>query len=356
MNLNFTAPINPLSYGYTSYYVLKELSQLLDVCLFPIGQPVVPAGYNVYYVESAIQRALNFDNNAPSLRLWHQFDLVHHVGKGPKIGFPIFELDNFRDIELTHLRAQDYIFVPSAWAKKVILNKIPSAKVHVVPLGVDKDIFKPASLLKGDTTVFLNVGKLEVRKGHADLLECFNKAFEPKDNVELWLATYNVHMSPEDNESWAKQCKATKLGDKIQFFGRMDTQQQLAQLMNQADVGVFPSKAEGWNLPLLEMMACGKPVIATDYSAHTEFCDPFNCALIPIDATEVANDGKWFHGFGNWAKFGAQQKETLITYLRSYYNSKQLGNELINYNGIETAANFSWNRTADTIFDFLSTI
>ena len=50
-----------------------------------------------------------------------------------------------------------------------------------------------------------------------------------------------------------------------------------------ADCGLFPARAEGWNLELLEMMACGKQVIATNYSAHTEFCTKENSILIESD-------------------------------------------------------------------------
>ena len=57
--------------------------------------------------------------------------------------------------------------------------------------------------------------------------------------------------------------------------------------MAKTDCGVFPARAEGWNLELLEMMSCNKPVIATNYSAHTEFCDDKNCMLIDIEDMEI---------------------------------------------------------------------
>ena len=64
--------------------------------------------------------------------------------------------------------------------------------------------------------------------------------------------------------------------------------------MAQTDCGIFPSRAEGWNLELLEMLACIKSVITTHYSAHTEFCDDVNSDLVEIKETELAYDGKWF--------------------------------------------------------------
>ena len=68
--------------------------------------------------------------------------------------------------------------------------------------------------------------------------------------------------------------------------------------MSQTDCGVFPARAEGWNLELLEMMSCGKNVIATNYSSHTEFCNSENCMLVETTELEDAHDGKWFRGQG----------------------------------------------------------
>ena len=82
--------------------------------------------------------------------------------------------------------------------------------------------------------------------------------------------------------------------------------------MRQVDVGVFPVRAEGWNLELLELLSCGKHVITTDYSGHTEFINNSNSRIIEIDKLETAQDGVWFHGTGEWAELGSRQKDQLI--------------------------------------------
>ena len=61
---------------------------------------------------------------------------------------------------------------------------------------------------------------------------------------------------------------------------RVATQHHVAALLADCDCGVFPSRAEGWNLGLLECMSVGLNVIATNYSAHTEFVEPANCRLV----------------------------------------------------------------------------
>jgi hypothetical protein len=85
-----------------------------------------------------------------------------------------------------------------------------------------------------------------------------------------------------------------------------------------------------------------KPVIATDYSAHTEFCNNDNSYLVSIDETEKAIDNKWFHGDGNWAKIGPKQKEQIINYMRDIYRN----NINTNLAGIETGNKFTWKNSA----------
>ncbi len=121
--------------------------------------------------------------------------------------------------------------------------------------------------------------------------------------------------------------------------------------MNQTDCGIFPARAEGWNLELLEMMSCGKSVIATGYSGHTEFCDDDNCMIVETGELEDAQDGKWFRGQGKWASIGDKQIDQMAEYMREVHKLKQKDDLKINQNGIETAKKFSWTNTANKIVE-----
>jgi len=352
-NLNFIAPIlSTTSYGLVSINILKELSNLGEkIALFPInkGQEEAPDRFHES-IRKALKSAEFPDWNAPCIRLWHQFDMSQFVGRGKRIGYPIFELDTFNTQEKHHLSSLDEIFVCSAWAKDVILKNlsdIKSNQVHIVPLGIDPIIFSPSVQHKLKNTVFLTAGKWEVRKSHQELIECFNKAFELEDDVELWMVCENIFNSKEENEKWFKLAKESKLGSKIRLFPRLDTQEQLSQLMNASDYGIFLSKAEGFNLEALEMLACGKKIIVTDVTAHTEFCNNKNSYLISCPEKELAQDGKWFFGQGNWHKFGEEQKEQTIQFMRYLHSCKEQNQE--NIDGIETAKKFSWANTARII-------
>lgn len=353
MNLNFISPINVLSYGVAGTNIIKELAKLdVNIALWPIGAASVNSNDKDIF-QTCINNTAKYDVNAPCIRLYHQFSLDQFVGKGPHIGWPIFELDKFNEVELHHLKNCDKLFVCSQWAKTVIENNLPSASVEVVPLGVDTTIFHPTNYQVFPPTnakpyVFMNVGKIETRKGHDILVEIFNRAFTLEDDVELWIMWTNPFLSEEEHMQWAKPYKTSKLGEKIHFIDRCNTQSQVAGLMRQTHCGIFPSRAEGWNLPLLEMMACGKPCITTNYAAHTEFCNNDNSYLVNVEEKEDAIDGKWFFGQGQWAKIGEKQIDQFVEYMRFMYKNRPCGE-----NAFNSAKKFSWQNSAQILKNYL---
>ena len=113
---------------------------------------------------------------------------------------------------------------------------------------------------------------------------------------------------------------------------------------------MFPARAEGWNLEALELLSCGKQVITTYYSGHTEFCTKENAHLVTIDKKEKAFDGKWFDGkTGSWAHLGSSQIDQLVEHMRKVHKSKQDGSLTTNHAGIKTAQEFSWDNSAEKI-------
>ena len=350
-------PINQLGYGITGLNLVKALSNITNVSLTCIGQPQVTNQADADIISSCIMNSKYLNFEAPAIKIWHQHDMSQFPGKGQRIGFPIFELDEFSAIEKHHLQSLDKIFVCSEWAKSIILANINISKenVSVVPLGVDNTIFKPlAGMTSSDKTIFLNCGKWEIRKGHDILSSIFNLAFSSVDNVELWMMCENPFLSQSESEDWTKLYTSSKLGDKIKIIPRMQTQQEVYNIMNGVDCGIFPSRAEGWNLELLEMMACGKSVISTKYSAHTEFCNPNNAKLIDITDLEYAYDGKWFHGkCGSWAKITNAHIEQFAMLMREVHAEKQANVLKMNENGIATAAKYNWKNSAKLVQSYV---
>lgn len=357
-NINLSCPINQLGYGVTGLNIAKALHELKhSVALYVIGNLDAPESYHEA-LKQMISNSKMPDWNAPSLRIWHQHDMAQFVGNGDKYGFPIFELDTFMDLEKHHLSYLDYWLVTSEWSKSIIVDQLKSVrgedevneKTSVIPLGVDRSIFRE-SVSHRKETIFYNCGKWEIRKGHDILIKAFDEAFNEDDSVELWMMCDNPFYSEEENFKWERLYRTSKLGEKVRIIPRQKTQEEVYNIMSQTDCGVFPSRAEGWNLELLEMMSCGKSVIATNYSSHTEFCNSDNCMLIETPEREKAMDGKWFRGQGDWAKIEEAQITELAQRMREVHEKKKEDSLNINQAGVDTAKKFSWESSAKKILE-----
>jgi len=302
--------------------------------------PLYPVQDGLEFDYELINRCIEKQNTYlpnKSLRIWHQFDLAQHVGT-PRIGFPIFELNNFSQREINHLKAQDVVVVCSKWAQDVLSNF--NIKSTVVPLGVES----AGHITKlHEPYRFITIGKWEIRKGHDKLVEVFNKAFT-NEPVELYMCCHNPFLAPSEQSDWEKIYKKSKLGDRIKILNWEPSRTKMNLLMSEMDCGVFLSRAEGWNMGALEMMSLGKPVIMTDYSGHSEYANRQNAKLIEIDRLELAVDGKWFFGQGEWAELGDRQIEQAVEYMREVYKTRPT-----NEKGIETAQKYTWTNTAKLI-------
>jgi glycosyltransferase involved in cell wall biosynthesis len=346
MNINISAPINHTGYGVASLNIIKQLATKTKIAYFPIGNPSVNDEEEYNLISSLINNSRDCKVDAPFLKIWHQFDLLNRIGRGKYYALPFFELDKLNELEKKHMTVPDILLVSSNWAKNVIVSNNIQTPIEVVPLGVDLSIFDQSLYQKEqlDDYVFLNIGKWEIRKGHDILYSLFKQAFPNEKDVKLILlasTTTNSYSSKEEVQQWKRLYSA----DNITVIDGVSSHVDVAQLMSQSDCGIFPSRAEGWNLELLEMMAMNKPVIATNYSSHTEFCNSDNAYLVEITETEPAYDGKAFNGQGNWAKISQDQKDQIIEHMRYLYKNRINSNK----NGINTAKKFSWENTASKI-------
>lgn len=345
--MNLYGPINSLGYGIASFNIFKELSKEIDVALFPINWPIE----DIYTEEEKLilNRGLGqktiFDSDAPCLKIWHEYDLALRVGSGPYYVLPFFEISTLDPLRVTHLNSAHVIFAPSQWAKGIILKSIPDAQVQVVPMGVDRTIFYQ-TFTPQRKCVFFNCGKWEKRKGHDILLDAFQLAFSEGEDVELWMMCENPF--PQAKQQVEEFTRKYSSDHRVKLIPRVKTHNEVADIMKHATCGVFPSRAEGWNLELLEMMSMGKPVIATDYSAHTEFCTEQNCRRILIDRLEPANDGVWFDGSSEWAHLGKTQMDQLVDHMKNVYRDWK-NEKVYNDEGVMTAHKLTWANTASII-------
>ena len=354
MSFNVMLPICDTGYGTVSYNIWHNLyKKYKEVALFPIGGDVtLSENQNREEVIQSLKNSTVFHGEYPTLKVWHPNDLIIKVAGKSKYGtMSFFETDTLSQQERNSLSCCDVIFSPSQWAKDVMIANGIKNTIEICPLGVDLDIFDnvvPEDKLQ-DKYTFINIGKWETRKGHDLLVHIFNKAFTKEDNVELWMMNHNTFLSAEKQKAWENIYKSSPLGDKIRIFPRLSDQKSLGKAVAYAECGIYISRGEGWNNEVLENMAMNKPIITTNYSAHTQYCTPENSYLVEIQEQEKAQDGIWFFGTGNWAKLGCEQIDQTIAHMRYVYKN----NIRTNPNGLETARKLQWQTTADTIAKIL---
>lgn len=337
--LNIIAPITTqTSYGLCSLYLAAALHKHIKVNLIPIGQPEL----HPYFpkTEEMLQNGKYF-SRGPCIRIFHQFSQDLFCGS-PRIGFPIFELDGFNDLEIHNLKSLDYVFVTSEWAKNIVAPINPN--VGVVNLGVDSELFKPGPKHK-DIFHFIHVGKVEVRKHSKEIVDLFAEEFSNDKNVRLILAWDNIFIGKEQEE-WNAYAKK-KLGDKVFILPRMKDFRDIASHIGSCNGFISLSSAEGWNMPLLEAMSCGLPCIATNCTAQSEFANKDNCYLVEPTEMEYAFDGVFFKDrIAKWWKIDQDCKQQFKKGLRKILN-------MSNPKGQETAKAFSWDHSAQQILSLL---
>lgn len=136
----------------------------------------------------------------------------------------------------------------------------PPEKVTVLRNGVDLDVFTPGDreasckALGLEGQVIASVGLLIERKGHNLIIE----ALQRLPGVTLLIAGGGPLMS--SLQALASQCG---VDDRVKFLGNLP-HDKLVDIYRASDALVLASSREGWANVLLEAMACGTPVAATD--------------------------------------------------------------------------------------------
>ncbi len=167
---------------------------------------------------------------------------------------------------------------PMEKAQMVMRYGAAPAKVAVVPLGVDRDLFHPIPQeeakafidVPADKRIVLFVGRIEPLKGVDTLLRAMHRVFdawpEAAESVNLAVigGDANVPREQMSAEMVRLHDMSIELGleNLTAFLGRR-RQELLHYYYSAADVVVIPSYYESFGLVALEAMSCGTPVIAS---------------------------------------------------------------------------------------------
>ncbi len=180
----------------------------------------------------------------------------------------------------------------SDFSARLLEEILPShAPVVVAPLGVNLERFQPvgaddasvleANALPSGASFVLFVGTLEPRKGLDVLLQAFDVAARRHDGIELWLA---------GQSGWRVSPFEARLGEhrlrqRIRRLGYVDDA-LLPVLYRRARAVAYPSRGEGFGLPVLEAMACGAPVVTSEATVMADVAGD-GARLVPAGDSEA---------------------------------------------------------------------
>lgn len=196
----------------------------------------------------------------------------------PKIAYNVWESTLQPEEFFNQLMTYDEMWVPSEWQREVTIKQgYDPERIKVVPEGVDSETFFPEELpswgLYSDGRFkFTLFGRWDYRKSIKEIIETFLKTFDKSEPVDLIVSIDNPFGTEMDG------MKSTE--ERLKFYGLEDPRIKILHFPSREDyikylktghVFVSCARSEGWNLPLIESMACGIPSIYSECSAQMEF-------------------------------------------------------------------------------------
>ena len=198
-----------------------------------------------------------------------------HYSK-PKIAYNVWESTLQPPHFFNKLLEFDQIWVPSQWqADCTIEQGAHPDTVKVVPEGVDINTFYPED---PQTTLdyvdgrfkFILFGRWDYRKSTKEIIETFLKEFDPSDPVDLIISVDNPY-SGDSHGTTEKRLEHYGFIDERIKIKHFPSREDYITYLKNGHVFLSCARSEGWNLPLIEAMACGTPSIYSACSGQMEF-------------------------------------------------------------------------------------
>jgi len=207
---------------------------------------------------------------------------------GEEIGFPNHHGLWKSLFRITYATAHRIIAISEAVKENIVkLGEVSDVKVSVVynPVGIRKDL-AVFEVPKAATSkfIFITTCRLVAVKNLKSLIEAFKLLTDtnPHRNIDLWILG-------EGNEEESLKIKVRSLGlqDRVLFKG---FQKNVVPFLMNSNSFILPSFSEGFSISLVEAMACGLPVIATNVGGPSEIIYPGTGFLVnPQDVSDISN-------------------------------------------------------------------
>jgi len=224
----------------------------------------------------------------------HQMEPVRRFRAPLRLGYTFFESplpDNIRD----KARWFDWIFCGSTWCESR-LRLVGVEHCSTVIQGVDLERFTAQPWPERKGFRVFSGGKYEFRKAQdivavtmKYMLRDYSDAVLMNQWHNPWPATMHSMSRSTLIKNWKEPLAGLDLSRVISIPATPN--EKMPSIYSEADIGFFPNRCEGGtNLPMMELMACGRPVIATVHTGHS---DMLNAGVYPLTQGSFDAAGWW---------------------------------------------------------------
>ena len=349
-----TSMFNTTGYSNHGRQLSKALNKVVDLKI----TTQLPAGWELMADDEEIKMIQKADEpDRINIIIDLPFNWPLHTNKKQNIGFLVWEGDKIppsfiENIEDTRI---SQVWVPSNHVREAILKTVSTDKIRVVPHGVNLSIFKPQEKQDKTLTFLCNKGFRNAydRGGMQHAIRAFLEEFKPGE-ARLYLKLNPAYAMPPQHltnfiEALRQELKIEPK-DLPMIVYTYDTLSlpDLANLYNNVDVLLNPTEGEAFSLPCAEAMACGKPVITTDFGGQTDFVNEENGWLIPFTLHEVKHE-LVYEGV-QWA---TPHMSELRKAMRSAYTDTNTRLEK-GVKALQTIKDWTWDHSAQKAHTLLS--
>lgn len=310
--------------------------------VFPVAEPSNTDSYLVNCV-----RSRKF-GDAPIQVVYAQADVFEKNTGKIKIGYSMLEVTGIPREWVRQANLMDEVWVPSKFNKMTFQDSGVNVPIHVIPLGIDPAYFSPAirsNKLK-ETYTFLSNFEWGERKAPEILLKAFSDEFSVSEPVALVCKVNNFDGGVNIHSQIENLGLRSGGGRIVIAENAILKNYDLGALYASADCFVLPARGEGWGMPILEAMACGLPVIATNWSAQTDFMTEQNAFPLQVERLIPANAKcPYYEGF-EWAE---PSYEHLRSLMRWVFENQQAASARGMLAAMDVRSNWTWSNTAAAI-------
>jgi autotransporter strand-loop-strand O-heptosyltransferase len=276
-HLNKLIPTRVRNYSYTddlSYMTKEQMDMIIQQKWndppYQIGKPFTPNPNDLQ-----VNIVLNESH--------HYFFYDNY--EGPKIAYNVWESTKQLPEYFNRILEYDQFWCPTTWqANCTIEQGYPADRVKVVNEGVNGNIFKPSNNefekialynnygIPHDAFTFMIFGRWDYRKSTKEMIEAWMREMGNIDNCYLILSVDNPFSADGMNTTEERLLKYKLEHERIKVL-HFPPREEYIKWMKYGSCLLSCSRAEGWNLPLMEALSCGTPSICSDWGGHLEFAD-----------------------------------------------------------------------------------